>query len=135
RGFSRKLGQRADSKMALVAICRRCKRRLRAANPSSADVSSRTTWSLCGDPELPHHGVRHRRVFAPSPSNTGRGPAQRSSCASTYAALIRRSIADDVPWKGDLVTEPPRTDNGHLIVPTKPGWGADVNEAAVRKRA
>ena len=42
---------------------------------------------------------------------------------------------DDVPWKDDLVTEPPRIQNGHLIVPTKPGWGADVNEAAVRKHA
>jgi L-alanine-DL-glutamate epimerase-like enolase superfamily enzyme len=40
---------------------------------------------------------------------------------------------DDVPWKGDLVTEPPRIENGHMIIPIKPGWGADINENAVRK--
>lgn len=42
---------------------------------------------------------------------------------------------DDVPWKDALVTEPPRIENGRLILPTKPGWGADINEAAVRKHA
>jgi galactonate dehydratase len=31
-----------------------------------------------------------------------------------------------VPWKDELVTEPPRIENGHLIMPTKPGWGAQV---------
>jgi L-alanine-DL-glutamate epimerase-like enolase superfamily enzyme len=40
---------------------------------------------------------------------------------------------DDVPWKDDLVTEPPRIDNGHLIMPTKPGWGADINEDMVKR--
>ena len=39
---------------------------------------------------------------------------------------------DDVPWKDDLVTEPPRIENGHLLLPTGPGWGADPNEAAIR---
>ena len=28
---------------------------------------------------------------------------------------------------------PPRIENGHLIMPTKPGWGADINEDAVRR--
>jgi galactonate dehydratase len=40
---------------------------------------------------------------------------------------------DDVPWKDDLVTEPPRIENGHLIVPIKPGWGADINEDSVKR--
>jgi L-alanine-DL-glutamate epimerase-like enolase superfamily enzyme len=40
---------------------------------------------------------------------------------------------DDVPWKDDLVTEPPRIENGHLIMPTKPGWGADINEDMVKR--
>jgi galactonate dehydratase len=39
---------------------------------------------------------------------------------------------DDVPWKDDLVTAVPVIANGELVVPTAPGWGADVNEAAVR---
>ena len=39
---------------------------------------------------------------------------------------------DDVPWKDDLVTKPPVIEDGHLVLPTGPSWGADVNEAAVR---
>jgi galactonate dehydratase len=40
---------------------------------------------------------------------------------------------DDVPWKDELVTSPPRIENGELIVPTTPGWGADIDEAVVKK--
>ena len=39
---------------------------------------------------------------------------------------------DDVPWKDDLVSHPPVIQNGELIVPTRPGWGADINEEAVK---
>ena len=56
-------------------------------------------------------------------------------CAAIPNFRIMEIDVDDVPWKDDLVTEPPRIENGHLIVPTKPGWGADINEAAVRKHA
>jgi L-alanine-DL-glutamate epimerase-like enolase superfamily enzyme len=56
-------------------------------------------------------------------------------CAAIPNFRIMEIDIDDVPWKDDLVTEPPRIENGHLIVPTNPGWGADVNEAAVRKHA
>ena len=31
---------------------------------------------------------------------------------------------DDVAWEDDLVTVPPVIENGHLLLPTKPGWGA-----------
>jgi L-alanine-DL-glutamate epimerase-like enolase superfamily enzyme len=40
---------------------------------------------------------------------------------------------DDVPWKDDLVTEPPRIEHGQLIMPTKPGWGAEINEEMVKR--
>jgi L-alanine-DL-glutamate epimerase-like enolase superfamily enzyme len=40
---------------------------------------------------------------------------------------------DDVPWKDELVTNPPKIENGELILPTTPGWGADVVEAVVKK--
>jgi L-alanine-DL-glutamate epimerase-like enolase superfamily enzyme len=40
---------------------------------------------------------------------------------------------DVVPWYDDLVTKRPRIDNGHLVLPTGPGWGTEVNEDAVRK--
>jgi L-alanine-DL-glutamate epimerase-like enolase superfamily enzyme len=39
---------------------------------------------------------------------------------------------DVVPWYDDLVTHPPTIADGHLVLPTRPGWGTDVNEAAVR---
>ena len=39
---------------------------------------------------------------------------------------------DMVPWQDDLVTVTPRIENGHLLLPTGPGWGTEVNEAAVR---
>jgi L-alanine-DL-glutamate epimerase-like enolase superfamily enzyme len=42
---------------------------------------------------------------------------------------------DDVPWKDDLATEPPRIEIGHLIMPVKPGWGAEVNEEALKRHA
>jgi galactonate dehydratase len=41
---------------------------------------------------------------------------------------------DDAPWRGEFVTHPPVVDGGQLLVPTGPGWGADVNEEAVRAR-
>ena len=53
-------------------------------------------------------------------------------CASMPNFRIMEIDIDDVPWKDDLVTHPPVIQNGELIVPTRPGWGADINEEAVR---
>jgi L-alanine-DL-glutamate epimerase-like enolase superfamily enzyme len=39
---------------------------------------------------------------------------------------------DDVPWKADLVTQPPAIQNGEILLPTAPGWGADINEEVLR---
>ena len=39
---------------------------------------------------------------------------------------------DVVPWYDDLVTHTPEIKDGHLLLPTRPGWGTEVNEAAVR---
>ena len=39
---------------------------------------------------------------------------------------------DMVPWQGDLVTVKPDIADGHLRLPTGPGWGTGVDEAAVR---
>jgi L-alanine-DL-glutamate epimerase-like enolase superfamily enzyme len=54
-------------------------------------------------------------------------------CATIPNFRIMEIEVDDVPWKDELVTEPPRIENGHLVMPKKPGWGADINEDAVRK--
>jgi L-alanine-DL-glutamate epimerase-like enolase superfamily enzyme len=39
---------------------------------------------------------------------------------------------DVVPWQDDLVTVRPDVRDGHLHLPTGPGWGTQVNEEAVR---
>jgi galactonate dehydratase len=39
---------------------------------------------------------------------------------------------EDVPWKDELVSPAPRIENGEFVLPSGPGWGAEVNEAAVR---
>ncbi len=54
-------------------------------------------------------------------------------CAAIPNFRIMEIDIDDVPWKDDLVTRPPVIENGHLVLPTAPGWGADVNEDAVRR--
>ena len=32
-----------------------------------------------------------------------------------------------------MVDHPPVIENGELVMPTRPGWGADLNEAVARK--
>jgi L-alanine-DL-glutamate epimerase-like enolase superfamily enzyme len=39
---------------------------------------------------------------------------------------------DMVPWQDDLVTVTPDIKDGYLTLPTGPGWGTEINEAAVR---
>ena len=53
-------------------------------------------------------------------------------CAALPNVRIMEIDIDDVPWKDDLVTNPPTIEDGHLVIPDGPGWGADVNEEAVR---
>jgi L-alanine-DL-glutamate epimerase-like enolase superfamily enzyme len=53
-------------------------------------------------------------------------------CAAMPNFRIMEIDIDDVPWKDDLVTHPPVIQNGELVVPTRPGWGADINEEAVK---
>jgi L-alanine-DL-glutamate epimerase-like enolase superfamily enzyme len=54
-------------------------------------------------------------------------------CATVPNVRIMEIDVDDVPWKDDLVDAPPRVEAGHLVIPTRPGWGADLDEAAARK--
>jgi L-alanine-DL-glutamate epimerase-like enolase superfamily enzyme len=39
---------------------------------------------------------------------------------------------ETVAWQDELVTRAPRVEAGHLLLPTGPGWGTEVDEAAVR---
>jgi L-alanine-DL-glutamate epimerase-like enolase superfamily enzyme len=53
-------------------------------------------------------------------------------CAAVPNFRIMEIEVDDVPWKDDLVTVAPRIERGEFVLPSSPGWGADVNEEAVR---
>ena len=39
---------------------------------------------------------------------------------------------DTVPWQRDLVNHPGTVEHGQFLLPDRPGWGAEVNEEAVR---
>jgi L-alanine-DL-glutamate epimerase-like enolase superfamily enzyme len=41
---------------------------------------------------------------------------------------------DEAPWTRDYLTHPPVVENGEMLVPTRPGWGSDIDEEAVRAR-
>src|SRR5713101_4784794 len=53
-------------------------------------------------------------------------------CAVVPNFKVMEIDIDDVTWKDDIVTVPPVIDNGDLVLPKGPGWGADVNEEFVR---
>jgi L-alanine-DL-glutamate epimerase-like enolase superfamily enzyme len=53
-------------------------------------------------------------------------------CAVLPNVRIMEIDIDDVPWKAELVTRPPVIKDGHIWLPTAPGWGADINEEVLR---
>jgi L-alanine-DL-glutamate epimerase-like enolase superfamily enzyme len=42
--------------------------------------------------------------------------------------------AEDIPWRHEFFTHAPQIENGHMLVPDRPGWGTDIVEDAVRAR-
>ncbi len=56
-----------------------------------------------------------------------------SLCAVVPNVRVMEIDIDDVPWKDSLTTQVPHITNGHMQIPTGPGWGADLNEAALKK--
>jgi L-alanine-DL-glutamate epimerase-like enolase superfamily enzyme len=53
-------------------------------------------------------------------------------CAVTPNVRIMEIDIDDVPWKDDLLTTPVKIEDGHLLIPSGPGWGGDVDEEILR---
>ena len=45
---------------------------------------------------------------------------------------IMETDIDRLPWDDDLFTEVPNIVDGHLILPTTPGWGTEPDEAALQ---
>jgi L-alanine-DL-glutamate epimerase-like enolase superfamily enzyme len=56
-------------------------------------------------------------------------------CAAISNVEILEIDLDDVPWKGSLLTSPLEIVDGSLVVPDRPGWGADIDEYVVRAHA
>jgi galactonate dehydratase len=54
-------------------------------------------------------------------------------CACIPNVRIMEIDIDDVPWKDELVDAPPVIEDGRALIPTRPGWGADLDEAVARK--
>jgi L-alanine-DL-glutamate epimerase-like enolase superfamily enzyme len=52
-------------------------------------------------------------------------------CAVLPNVRIMEIDIDDVPWKKELVTNPPLIQDGCIALPTGPGWGADIDEAVL----
>ena len=55
-------------------------------------------------------------------------------CAAVPNLRIMEIDIDSAPWRDEFVTAAPVIEDGMLVLPDTPGWGADVNEAAVRAR-
>jgi L-alanine-DL-glutamate epimerase-like enolase superfamily enzyme len=56
-------------------------------------------------------------------------------CASIPNVRIMEIDIDDVPWKDDLITHRLQIVDGHLQIPDRPGWGADLNESVLAEHA
>jgi L-alanine-DL-glutamate epimerase-like enolase superfamily enzyme len=54
-------------------------------------------------------------------------------CATVPNVRIMEVDVDDVPWKDELVDVPPTVADGELVMPARPGWGADLVEAVARQ--
>ena len=55
--------------------------------------------------------------------------------AAVSNVRIMESDVDSVPWRDELTTEVPEIENGWMTIPTRPGWGCDLDENAARKYA
>ena len=56
-------------------------------------------------------------------------------CASVTNVLISESDPAQVTWRDELVTHVPEVKDSYVTIPTRPGWGADLNEDALKKYA
>jgi galactonate dehydratase len=52
-------------------------------------------------------------------------------CAAISNFRIMELRADEAPWTRDFLTHPSTIENGEIVVPSRPGWGSDIDEAAL----
>jgi galactonate dehydratase len=53
-------------------------------------------------------------------------------CAVVPNFRVMEIDIDGIAWRDELFINAPLIENGELVLPERPGWGIDVNEAAVR---
>ena len=51
-----------------------------------------------------------------------------SLCGVLPNVRIMEADIDDVPWRDDVTTQAPEVVNGHMKIPTGPGWGTELVE-------
>ena len=74
--------------------------------------------------------------IAPHNYNTHMSTFQTMNlCASVTNVKISESDPVQAPWRDEMVTALPEISNGMVTIPKGPGWGTDLNEAALRKYA
>ena len=54
-------------------------------------------------------------------------------CAAVPNFRIMEIDIDGVPWRDEIVDNPPVFENGDYLLPKGPGWGVEPNEAAMRR--
>jgi len=54
-------------------------------------------------------------------------------CAAVPNFRIMEIDIDGVPWRDEIVDNPPVFENGDYILPKGPGWGVEPNEEAMRR--
>ena len=55
--------------------------------------------------------------------------------AAVSNVRIMESDPDAPPWRDELFTEVPQVEKSYIPIPTKPGWGTELDESAARKHA
>ena len=81
-------------------------------------------------------GLAHAR-YLPVAQHNPTGPVMNAMTLHLSASLpnfmIFETVSIDVPWRKELVHETLRFEGGDILVPTAPGLGVELNEAACAK--
>jgi galactonate dehydratase len=80
-------------------------------------------------------GMAEAHHIMMAPHSGSLGPVAEFAALHLLAAipntLMLERIENDWPGRNEVISAPPVLENGHLIVPTAPGLGVDINEEAV----
>jgi galactonate dehydratase len=83
-----------------------------------ADLCQAHQTNIC-----PHNYYSHLATFIAA-----------NFCAALPNVRIMEYDVDDVPWRDDYVTRSPEIVDGEMKIPTGPGWGTELDEAAIKSR-